>query len=166
MVSLFHGFIVRKQWNNVSMKQSKQGFTLIELLVVIAIIGSLSVLFVPNFMAAREKARDTQRKSDLKQIQKAFELYKQDQSPVTLPNGLPATGSCFSSSAGCTGNIYMTHFPGDPLPSFHYTYIFDNTNLTYTLCACLENKADPDGVNAPCTGFACSSGKSYVVNQP
>ncbi|PIU36636.1 prepilin-type cleavage/methylation domain-containing protein, partial [Candidatus Roizmanbacteria bacterium CG07_land_8_20_14_0_80_34_15] len=60
----------------------KHGFTLIELLVVIAIIGSLSALFLPNFMAARERARDTQRKSDLRQIQKALEMHKQDQSPT------------------------------------------------------------------------------------
>ena len=67
----------------------KKAFTLIELLVVIAIIGSLSALFLPNFMAVRERARDSQRKSDLKQIQKAFELYKQDQTPTAFPETLP-----------------------------------------------------------------------------
>jgi len=36
----------------------KKAFTLIELLVVIAIIGMLSALFLPNFMGARERARD------------------------------------------------------------------------------------------------------------
>jgi general secretion pathway protein G len=64
----------------------KKGFTLIELLVVIAIIGMLSALLVPNFMGARERARDAQRKSDLKQIQKALEMYRQDQTSLSNRN--------------------------------------------------------------------------------
>ncbi len=53
----------------------KRCFTLIELLVVIAIIGMLSALLLPNFMGAREMSLVIQqRKSDLKQIQKAFEM--------------------------------------------------------------------------------------------
>ena len=51
------------------MKQSKnKGFTLIELLVVISIIGFLSTLAVVTLNSARMKARDTRRKSDLKQL--------------------------------------------------------------------------------------------------
>lgn len=144
------------------------GFTLIELLVVIAIMGSLSALFLPNFMAARERARDSQRKSDLKQIQKAFELYRQDQSTPIFPATLPTSSACWSSGANCTGNIYMNKFPGDPIRSpNNYYYSVDNNNLTYTLCACLENIADADGISANCNAsYTCTSGKSYVVNQP
>jgi general secretion pathway protein G len=145
----------------------EKAFTLIELLVVIAIIGSLSALFLPNFMAARERARDSQRKSDLRQIQKAFELYKQDQTPTAIPANLPTSNVCWSSSANCTGNVYMNKFPGDPNRTPNNYYYNDNGNLTYTLCACLENKADPDGVTGNCNmSYTCSSGKSYVVNQP
>jgi len=145
----------------------KRAFTLIELLVVIAIIGSLSALFLPNFMAVRERSRDSQRKSDLKQIQKAFELYKQDQTSTAFPTTLPTSNVCWSSTAGCTGNIYMNKFPTDPNAGRDYYYLVNNTNLTYTLCACLENKADPDGTGANCAAsYVCSSGKSYVVNQP
>jgi len=145
----------------------KKAFTLIELLVVIAIIGSLSALLLPNFMAIRERARDSQRKSDLKQIQKAFELYKQDQTPPAFPVVLPTSKVCWSSAVNCTGNIYMNKFPTDPNANKDYYYSVDNTNLTYTFCACLENKADPDGTSGNCNAsYICSSGKSYVVNQP
>jgi len=149
-----------------------EGFTLIELLVVIAIIGTLSALFLPNFMSARERARDSQRKSDLRQIQKAIELYKQDQVDSSVPVQLPAKNTCWSSEANCTGNIYMNKFPADPNRSAalrdEYFYSPGTDLITYTLCACLENKADPDGVTANCeTGnYDCVSGKSYVVNQP
>lgn len=148
----------------------RKAFTLIELLVVIAIIGSLSALFLPNFMAARERARDSQRKSDLRQIQKAFELYKQDQAPQAFPLALPASNVCWSSLAGCTGNIYMNKFPTDSVSTQTYGYTVDNSNLTYTLVACLENIADPDGVTCPVplpAGFTCTSPrKCYIVNQP
>ena len=148
----------------------KKAFTLIELLVVIAIIGSLSALFLPNFMAARERARDTQRKSDLKQIQKAFEMFKQDQTTQAFPATLPASNVCWSSAIGCTGNVYMSKFPADPnrTPADYYYPAPDNVNLTYTLCACLENKADPDGTLGDCVAitYVCSSGKKYVVTQP
>lgn len=151
------------------MKQFKLGFTLIELLVVIAIIGSLAAMFLPNFMAARERARDSARKSDLKQIQKALELYRQDQSPTSIPatGAMPAADACWSSGAGCSGNIYMNKFPGDPnrVPSSYF--YSNNGDVAYTLCACLENKADPDGVSASCdAGYICTSGKSFVVIQP
>jgi len=52
----------------------KTAFTLIELLVVVAIIGLLATLVLANFNAARERARDVQRKSDLKQFQTSLEL--------------------------------------------------------------------------------------------
>lgn len=165
---MFHGFIISEQWNNVAMKQYKFGFTLIELLVVIAIIGSLSAMLLPNFMAARERARDAQRKSDLKQIQKALELYKQDKQPVAFPTARPVGGSEFKNTT--TNSVYMNKFPVDPnkaSPNDYY-YTFDNDTLTYTLCACLENKADPDGIAGDCEGtsYKCSSGKKYVVTQP
>lgn len=147
----------------------RKSFTLIELLVVIAIIGSLSALFLPNFMAARERARDSQRKSDLKTIQKAFEMYKQDHTPTeAYPTGIPTAGNCFTSNyPACTGSVYTSKFPKDPLSAYRYVYTL-GAELEYTLCACLENKADPDATNGNCTGLPCtaSNGKSYVVTQP
>lgn len=146
---------------------TQKSFTLLELLIVIAILGILSALFLPNFMAAREKARDTQRKSDLRQIQKAMEMYRQDQNPPSYPEELPNEGTCWSSEPNCTGNIYMNKFPSDPLASNNkkYYYQVNNNNLTYTICACLENTADPDG-STQCSVCENSCQKCYLVNQP
>lgn len=152
----------------------KKAFTLIELLVVIAIIGSLSALFLPNFMAARERARDSQRKSDLRQIQKAFELYKQDQINSSFPetSSFPAVNSCWSSGASCSGNIYMNKFPGDPnrSPTNNYHYVRGVDSTTYVLCACLENKADSDGLTGDCDpSYSCGTDvnrKYYKITQP
>lgn len=162
----------------VKNKSKLLAFTLIELLVVIAIMSGLTALVLPNFMGARERARDTQRKSDLRQIQKALELYKLDQtSPSYIATAsFPASSSCFSSAASCTGNVYIKKFPGDPqgTPSSNYYYLRDaSDSLKYTLCACLENKADPeasagncDGLPNNTTAYLCSSGKKYVITEP
>ncbi len=166
--------------SKVKSQKSKWSFTLIEILVVIAIISGLTALVLPNFMGARERARDTQRKSDLRQIQKALELYKLDQtSPAYIPTAsYPSAGSCFSSAAGCTGNIYLKKFPGDPqsTPSTNYYYLRNASDvLKYTLCTCLENKADPDadasgtncdGLPNNTTTYLCSSGKRFVLTEP
>lgn len=57
-------------------RSRNKGFTLIELLVVIAIIGILASVILASLNSAREKARDARRKSDLRQISTALELYK------------------------------------------------------------------------------------------
>ena len=71
-------------------QKSRIGFTLIELLVVIAIIAVLIALLLPAVQQAREAARRTQCKNNLKQLGLALHNYH-DITVNTFPPGYLAT---------------------------------------------------------------------------
>lgn len=141
------------------MTLKNKGFTLVELLIVVAIIAILTSMVTVNLQDARQRARDAQRKGDLKQIQNALELYKNDQNPQSYPD----TASWISALE--VGG-YMKQVPEDPThaqvnswPDISYT---QNSSLEYDLTACLENSADPDLDDTN----ICAEGYSYTLTEP
>src|SRR3990172_9485323 len=73
----------------------KKGFTLIELLVVMVIIALLVGLLLPALGRAREEARKTQCRSNLRQIGLAIIMYSNDSTGYT-----PASYGGDTNSAG------------------------------------------------------------------
>ena len=157
--------------------KNKKSFTLIELLVVIAILAGFMALLVPNYMEVRMKSRDVRRKSDLKSIQKALELYSQNQNPQAYPTALPLPCVAFTDP-GMASLVYMQKMPQEPLTQcntattagYYYTQPGGDINK-YTLYACAENSKDPEVMICPndfntSTNFTCFSGKCYQLMEP
>lgn len=56
-------------------RQKEQGFTIVELLIVIVVIGILAALVVTTFTGIQQKARNTERQTDIKAIHGQVEAY-------------------------------------------------------------------------------------------
>ncbi|QDT63869.1 DUF1559 domain-containing protein [Calycomorphotria hydatis] len=84
------------------------GFTLIELLVVIAIIAILIALLLPAVQQAREAARRTQCKNNLKQI--GIALHNYHDSHRTLPPGAVYADPSYFGNAHWTWSSFILPF--------------------------------------------------------
>lgn len=147
------------------------GFTMIELLVVISILGILATVGLTSFRTSQIRSRDTKRKSDLEQIQRALEMYLNDYGtyPLSTSDGLISAGA----TAGATtfnwgdefkdskGTVYIKELPTDPKITPGYCYRL--TNGCYQLYARLENLQDPK-IGGP---YTCTTVTyNYGVSSP
>ena len=148
-------------------RKLQRGFTLIEMLVVIAIISILIGIGINTFTIAQQKARDVRRKADLRQLQTALELFKQDKGQypgsfetlgdatknISLNQTWPAIGSSLNTLLVNQG--YLGQPLTDPKNDTTYYYTYSPTDVSgnangatapsyYVLRATLENMNDPD----------------------
>ncbi len=124
-------------------KGTKTGFTFIELIIVIAIIGILSGLFVTQYPATQRRARDTERRSDIKQYQTAMESYANRNNG----NYFSASGNLVNQCA----TLNLSTCPDDSDTSLHY--LITSTTSQYVLSARLEQPQNP-----VTSYYVCSNG--------
>ncbi len=163
-----------------------QGFTLLELLIVIVIIGILAVIIVPGLASGPQRARDAQRKADIRGIKNALETYYNDQTAGgKYPNIVSTTGitddfTVFSDGTNGLKSVLVTSYlpsmPQDPKNSGVFKYYYaqkDTTASSAIVGTCLENTKDSTvgataGYATPfATPTACGSGTpagvTYII---
>lgn len=164
------------------MKQ--KGFTLIELLVTMGIIAVLTGMAAFNFNQSRERARDVQRKSDLGQLIKALELYKNDNNSFPLIAGNRVPDDTVFQQKLIDGGYIKKAFndpKGSTWQNYRYINATEGDSMNYFLMACLENNADStratgsqcqtlfdnyQGSSRSCECGDAYSGAMYIVSNP
>lgn len=161
----------------------KSGFTLLELIVVISILSILSVgmISVVNPVEQIQKGNDGRRKSDLSQIQKALELYYEDNGryPTSSPDYKILDPNNNIISWGNPWIPYMNLLPKDPSSAKTYVYVSDPSGQYYFLYASLDRGSKdsqvcnggnaclnvPVGAESAC-GDICNFGASSPNKSP
>jgi prepilin-type N-terminal cleavage/methylation domain-containing protein len=149
---------------------NKRGFTLLELLTVLAVIGLLATIVLASLNDSRARGRDATRVKELKELQKAIELYRADNTGFPPRNtarsgSTVATEVCADGTRGAGGASgswcllladIAPYYKGglkDPRGDSQTTYRFyydadsgDNYQ-TYGLMALLESSSNDKIVN-------------------
>lgn len=121
----------------------KRGFTIIELLIVIAIIAMLSSIVLVVLTSMQAQSRDARRMEDVREIQKALNLYYIDSNrfPQAATEVALVGDDAISTALVNSGAVSVV--PRDPVtPEFDYFYIA-TTSARYTIRFCLETDSIP-----------------------
>jgi len=153
------------------MKKRKRGFTLIELLLVISIISLLSSIVLVSLSTSREKANDSHKIVEAKELEKAIELYRLDNKYAVVPTSFTSRGAFHKEGTVeyneamqelVTGG-YISSIPDSPSGN-DYSYIVSADGKSSMFHAKLSNNSSTrdvcvrigdDDFGQTGTGYSC-----------
>lgn len=162
--------------NNLFNNKTKltRAFTLIELLVVVSIIGMLASVVLVSLQGARNKAKDIKLIAEIKELQKALELYRLDNG--AYPGALGGTYStsmqpvCPGANTGTLASIFDQNFRTKYMPTFPaelascgiFYAVYSGTADVHSLsCALASGNGNADSIIHP-DGFNGANNRSTM----
>ncbi len=148
-----------------------RGFTLVELLVAISIIAVLTAVLLPNFMGARERARDAKKKQNLYAIKNALRMYYNDNQIYPPKLVGPEFSLPDTSGSGVLG-VLASYLPNAASMGVGFTYVQVSNGDGFQMCALMESPSGSDNVDSQTNcadggglvcGVATGSTSTYVV---
>lgn len=128
-----------------------KGFTIVELLIVIVVIGILAAIVIVAFNGVQSRARDSERATEIKNIQKKLEIYFTEKG--YYPNSSQMMNATFRTELGLN-SAALTPTGGSALA---YCWAADPSRYCY-----VARRAAPVAGNWDCTGPSTDPNETCV----
>jgi prepilin-type N-terminal cleavage/methylation domain-containing protein len=138
-----------------NIKNSK-GFTIVELLIVIVVIGILAALVLNSFRGVQERARDTERRTDINAQSTQLEVYYTDN------GGYPQFTGQVDTDSWITANLKGADLNSWRAPNFTANTMVNSATPTKDQYGYQAFQAD--GTTA-CTTAPCAKFKLYWYSE-
>ncbi|MDX1765579.1 MAG: type II secretion system protein [Candidatus Saccharimonadales bacterium] len=126
-----------------NIRKNDSGFTIVELLIVIVVIGILAALVLNTFSGIQERARDTERRTDINSLSTQLEVYYADNGGY--PDGSTAGFEITTTNlpgmddeARYDPNGNLVNLASDPDSATDNQYHYNPTGCTAGLCTTFE----------------------------
>lgn len=139
-------------------RPKKAGFTLLEMIVILTLLGLITAAIAYSIGAARRKARDNQRLTELSQMVKALEIYRQENGayPPPLPSRKYNGPHCARSNQdnwqtflGEQLKRYISKIPTDPINTPDCDWPMNDTDcFIYVYCYVSDPTVTPNEYGA------------------
>ena len=139
-----------------SLTKKQQGFTIVELLIVIVVIGILAALVITTFTGIQQKARNTERETDIKAMHGQVEAYYAQNGKYPTLTNLNDSSWRSSNMKGLDGEALK-----DPKGSAQ-TLVAAPAANSYSYVATPANC--DNGANGDCTGYTLTATYEGTVN--
>lgn len=140
----------------VSLKNKSKGFTIVELLIVIVVIGILATLVIVTFTGIQQKARNSQRQTDINAINSHVEAFYADKGYYPTSNDLTTASFRSTNLKGLDDEALVdpkqsaagATISGTAVAAGTYQYSYVTTGCTTT---------DPSSDTNQCTGYTLTA---------
>lgn len=140
----------------LNINKNNKGFTIVELLIVIVVIGILAALVLNSFRGVQERARDTERRTDINAQASQLEVYYTDN------GGYPVFTGEVNTDSWLTANLKGADLAAWRAPGFSANTMVNSATPTKDQYG--YTPLQSDGTTA-CTTAPCAKFKLFYFEE-